>query len=441
MIFCFRSTRYIGIMRILLSLSAGLALASCAALLLADQLEDVLYIDPDHPAIRYNATPAADPVARLDRRLATGKAKLAFDPAKGGYLPALLKALDVPIDSQVLVFSKTSIQEKRISPAAPRAIYFNDNVAVGYVQGGDVLELSALDPKSGIRMYTLDNDRSAKLEFSNRSDCLRCHSGPPTLSVPGLLVSSVHPRSSAFGDGHGSAYLTDHRTEFDQRWGGWYVTGTSGRQKHLGNNVQLVDPIHPGGPAGPESQNVTDLNRYFDTSRYLAPTSDLVALLVLEHQTRMTNLITRIGWDVRIATQEKKAQAKQAELNDEIEQLLSYMLFVDEAPLKEPVAGVSAFTKTFPERGPKDKQGRSLRDFDLKTRIFRYPLSYMIYTPAFDAMPQAAKDRIYQRLFEILSGKDPSKEYAKLTAEERADILSILRDTKPNLPAYFTATQ
>src|SRR5262249_43661134 len=160
-----------------------------------------------------------------------------------------------------------------------------------------------------------------------------------------------------------------------------------------------------------DSQNVTDLSRFFDTSRYPAPTSDLVALMTLEHQTRMTNLIVRIGWDARIDPRDPK-------LNGEVEQMLGYMLFTDEPPLKASVAGVSTFAKTFAERGPRDHEGRSLRDFDLKTRLFRYPLSYMIYSAAFDGMPDVARERIYQRLFEILSGKDQSKAFESLSAED-----------------------
>jgi hypothetical protein len=205
-------------------------------------------------------------------------------------------------------------------------------------------------------------------------------------------------------------------------------------QRHLGNNTALVDPIHPGGPAGDGTQNVTSLSGMFDTSKYLAPTSDIVALMTLEHQTRMTNLIIRIGWDARIG----KLDA--AEMNSEIDQLVAYMTYADEARLTEAVTGVSTFTKTFPQRGPRDKQGRSLRDFDLKTRLFKYPLSYMIYSDAFDGLPQMARERVYQRLYDILTGKDQSDAYKTLSPDDRKAILEIVRETKPNLPPYWTAS-
>ncbi len=393
-----------------------------------DRLEDKFYIPLDDPAIRY-AQPPSDPVALLEKRLESGKARLDYSGSQG-YLSSVLHELGINIDSQVLVFSKTSIQLPKISPRTPRALYFNDEVSVGFVQGGDVLELTSLDPKQGVVLYTLDTEKTGRPQFSRRDDCLKCHQGPVTLGVPGLLISSVHPRGGGPGEGHGSAFMTDHRSPLEERWGGWYVTGTHGDQKHLGNNVNLVDPLQPGGPAGPDSQNVTSLDAYFDTSRYLAPTSDIVALMTLEHQTRMTNLMTRIGWDARI-------NPKDPNLNSEIEEMLGYMLFTDEAPLKGPVAGVSSFTKTFVERGPRDQQGRSLRDFDLKTRLFRYPLSYMIYSPAFDGMPAEVRGRVYQRLYEILSGKDQSKPFAALSAGERHATLEIVRDTKSNLPAFW----
>jgi hypothetical protein len=390
----------------------------CAVALIAgaQALEDTFYIPLDDPAIQYKSAPN-DPVGRLDNQLESGKTKLDYAPNAWGYLPALLKQLGINVDSQVLVFSKTSIQTERISPRTPRAIYFNDDVAVGYVQNGEALELTGLDPRRGIYLYTMDPAKSDKPRLGRRDDCLRCHQGPVTLGVPGLMVSSVHPQTEA-REGHGSSFMTDHRVPISGRWGGWYVTGTSGMQHHLGNNTALVDPIHPGAPAGDGTQNVTSLSGLFDTSKYLAPTSDIVALMTLEHQTRMTNLIIRIGWDARIG----KLDA--AEMNSEIDQLVKYMTFADEAKLTEPVAGVSTFTKTFPQRGPGDKQGRSLRDFDLKTRLFRYPLSYMIYSAAFDGLPDMARERIYKRLYEVLGGEDPGRKAA----------LEILRETKSNLP-------
>ena len=262
-----------------------------------------------------------------------------------------------------------------------------------------MLELSAIDPRQGAIFYSLDTEKIRLAEFARRDDCLRCHQGAPTMGIPGIMVSSVHPVNDPEArESHGSAFITDGRTSFSERWGGWYVTGTHGSQVHLGNNPELTDPLNPGRSSKDGTQNVTSLEDRFNTSRYLAPTSDIVALMTLEHQTRMTNLMTRIGWDARIALREGKGtldQASRDRINAEIEEMLGYMLFVDEAPLKEPVQGVSMFTKTFPERGPRDGKGRSLRDFDLQKRLFRYPLSYLIYSAAFDGMPDVVRERVY----------------------------------------------
>jgi len=391
---------------------------------LAQQLEDTFYIPLDDPAIQYGARPVDDPVARLQRRLESGQAKLEVAPNGLGYLPSVLKLLNINPDSQALVFSKTSTQVENINPRAPRALYFNDDVMVGFVRNSDVLELASLDPKQGVQLYVLVRD--ANPAFAPSQGCLRCHQGAVTLGVPGLLVSSVHPVSQTRSE-HGNAFMTDHRSPLSGRWGGWYVTGTTGSQTHLGNNINLVDPVRSGGPSQEPTQNLTGLAGFFDTSKYIEPTSDVVALMTLEHQTRMTNLMIRVGWDARMGMVEDK-------LNPEIEELLTYMLFADEAPLKAPVKGVSTFTETFPQRGPRDPQGRSLRDFDLKTRLFRYPLSYMIYSAAFDGMPDRVRDRVYHRLYEVLTGKDTSKTFAGLSPESRGAILEIVRATKSSLP-------
>jgi len=233
------------------------AAVAAGGIALADRLEDTFYIPLDDPAIHY-AAPASDRVARLEKQLESGKAKLDYAGAGLGYLPAILKALGINIDSQVLVFSHTSIQTTHISPATPRAIYFNDDTAVGFVQNGDVLELSSIDPKLGAVFYSLDTEKSTQPEFARRDDCLRCHQGAPTMGIPGIMVSSVRPASDPEArESHGAAFITDGRTDFDVRWGGWYVTGTTGSEVHLGNNPELMDPLNPGLASKNGTQNIT----------------------------------------------------------------------------------------------------------------------------------------------------------------------------------------
>ncbi|HLJ49010.1 MAG TPA: hypothetical protein VKU01_23510 [Bryobacteraceae bacterium] len=374
-----------------------------------------------HPAIEYATRPLSDPVALLAEKLERGKTNLEFREGGLGYLPSLLERLGVNPDSQALVFSKTSFQAGKISPRNPRAIYFGDDVAVGWVRGGTGFELAALDPKQGVIFYTMDIQKAEQPRLLRSDACLRCHIGPATLGVPGVFIGSVYPDASGAPQSAG-AIITDHRTPFADRWGGWYVNATRGEQPDRANALAL-DPAEP--------QVLQPLLRRFDPAGYLTPTSDIVALMTFEHQTQMTNLMTRLGWEARIAQHDRKR------FDDDVEGIVDYMLFADEAPLSEPVEGVSTFTKTFPERGPRDKKGRSLRDFDLQKRLFRYPLSYMIYSAAFDGMPDSVRERIYGRLYEVLSGKDQSRKFTGLSSEDRRAILEIVRDTKVNLPAYW----
>jgi hypothetical protein len=388
-------------------------------LAVADRLEDTSYVPYEHKAIQYFETPVNDLVRSLDDRIDQGKDKLDFEPGGLGYLSSLLKHLDINVDSQVLVFSQTSFQATLISPQRPRAVYFNDDMAVGFVPHGEVMEVSALDPTQGVVFYTLNTGRAAKPTFARREVCLQCHQGGQTLGVPGLVVSSQYIPKGVPADHVRGGFVTDDRTPIENRWGGWYVSGS------------LANQTHRGVPLSSES------NTTFDTSAYLSPTSDVVALLTLEHQARMTNLIVRIGWDTRIAISEGKLEESRPQLEAAIDDMVGYMLFADAAPFQGPVKGVSTFTKTFPARGPRDKEGRSLRDFDLQKRLFKYPLSYMIYTKAFDSMPDWDKERIYRRLFNVLTGKDTDPKFAKLSSDDRRDVLEILRATKPNLPDYW----
>lgn len=393
--------------------------ASAVALMMAAESS---IIPSDDPAIDYPNAPTSDPGELLNRKLATGEVTLKYDD-KWGYLPAMLKALDVNSDSQVLVFSKTSFQAVRISPRQPRSIYFNDTVSIGRVQGSDVLELATLDPKQGYIFYTFEDKKTDHPVLDRRDICLSCHHGPATAGVPGIMVASVYPDSSGMPFARLGMPATDHRTRFQDRWGGWYVTGTHGGQQHRGNAVAR-DRAAPDILDLHDTQNQVSLAKKFDTDPYYEKTSDLVALLTLEHQTRMTNLLTRLGWRYRVGE----------DVAEDIETTVTYMLFADEAPLLDTVKGVSTFQETFPKRGPRDPKGRSLRDFDLRTRVFRYPLSYMIYSDVFDSLPAPVRDRLYTRLLEVLTTKSPEAKFAKLTPEIRRSILEIVAATKPSIP-------
>jgi hypothetical protein len=402
----------------------------------------------DHPAIQYATRPVEDRAAKLSQRLRAGEVKLAYDPQLG-YLPALLRELQLGASSQVVVFSKTSFQASRIAPWSPRALYYNDDTSVGYVRDGEVLEIASVDPRQGVIFYTLDQEKTARPEIVRRGECLQCHQGGATLGVPGLVVRSVYPERSGMPMFQAGGFITDHRSPLKNRWGGWYVTGRQGAEGHMGN-VFVTDREHPEDLDRTKGANLLDLTAKFNTAEYLTSYSDIVALMVLEHQTRMTNLLTRVNYETRMALHDQEAINKalgqppdqptdstKSRVQNATETLLEYMLFTDEAPLQGPIQGSTAFVAEYQRRGPRSKRGLSLRDLDLKTRLLRYPCSPLIYSEAFDALPGLAKDRIYQRLWEILSGKDDSKTYARLSQADRRAILEILLETKPGLPGYW----
>jgi hypothetical protein len=377
-----------------------------------------------------------DAVAKLADRMAKGEETLEYK-GRWGYLEDLLKKLDINTDSQVLVFSKTSLQQEKISPKAPRAIFFNDTISVGSVQNGELFEITVADVARGVEFYTLEVKKTDKPVIEkDRFLCLACHG---QTWAPHTFVATVYPDaqgSPAFLGGDQLFNVTDHRSPFENRWGGWYVTGTHGKMKHIGNAV-AHNPYRPVELETENTQNLTSLKGKFDVTAYLQPTSDIVALMTLEHQTRALYYMAAVTAQFKAYADNEIPTAKrpkQPELDKAVENLAQYLTFGDEFKLTDPVKGVSTFTQTFPKRGPRDSQGRSLRDFDLKTRIFKYPLSYTLYTDVFDKMHPAARERVLQRIFDILSDPGPSR-----LAERRA-ALEIIRDTKPNMPPYWRWT-
>ncbi|MEP7361998.1 MAG: hypothetical protein ABI972_01985 [Acidobacteriota bacterium] len=429
--------------RLILLLIAAAALCAIAL----GQLDGSYTLPLEDPVIDYAKAPVTERVYQLKLEIESGKRKLAYDPDLG-YLPSLLKALDVPVSSQTLVFSKTSFQAPRISPRTPRALYFNDSVSVGMVRGGDVLELAAHDAQQGTIFYTLDQEPGGSPLIMRRDDCLQCHLSGRTAGIPGVMVRSVYPDSTGMPLFQAGGFVNDHRSPLKERWGGWYVTGTHGAQVHMGNSVsrsrQDADFDFTAG------SNLLKLDRFIDTGAYLSPHSDIVALMVMEHQVRAQNLLTRVNWEVRMALRQQAAmnemlkkpadqlsESTERRIRNLTEYLVEYLLMKDEVQLTEPVKGTSGFTEEFSARGPHDAQGRGLRQLDLKRRLFRYPLSYMIYSEAFDQLPALVKARAFTRLGEILSGRDQTASYSNLSVEDRQAILEILRATLKGLPEGF----
>jgi hypothetical protein len=408
-------------------------LLSFAAISLAEDFQgSTQRLEYEEEPILYSKKQPDDPIVHLQARIDSGEVKLTWDE-KFGYLPALLDALAVPKSSQMLVFSKTSLQRKLISPSNPRAIYFNDNVYLAYIPGAPMMEVSTVDPKLGGIFYSLEQEKVRKPKFERNQDCMQCHGAQRTLGVPGHFVRSVPTDESGELDTQNEVSDITQCTPLADRWAGWYVTGQHGDQRHRGNLVgpkAFADANEKPNCLG----NLSELSQFFDESKYVNKGSDVVALMVLEHQAHMHNYITRLNFE----TQMMMAMYGHIRyLRHQQEAFLRYLLFTEEAPLTAPLKGNAEFTATFPQHGPRDAQGRSLRDLDLQTRLFKYPCSFLIYSDAFAKLPSVMKEELLRRLHAILTGEDQNPAFAKIAVGDRQAILEILRATLPGLPDYW----
>ncbi|XZE51863.1 hypothetical protein SH139x_003529 [Planctomycetaceae bacterium SH139] len=416
---------------LLVSLCGGGAIASG---------QNVAY---ERPPIDYLNAPVSDRVAELAAAVEAGSVVLEFDP-EHGYLPSVLAALEVPQSSQTLVFSKTSLQLHRISPRQPRALYFNDEVYVGWCQRGDVLELAATDAQQGAIFYTLEQTETGTPEFlRDRGQCLTCHASSRTQDVPGYLMRSVYADSAGRPVLGSGTYTTDDTSPLDERWGGWYVTGTHGSMRHLGNLTTARRDRNVDLESG---ANQLSLGEQFDVAKYLTPHSDIVALMVLGHQTQMHNAIAHANYEARQAWHHNRemnrllerepgsiSESTERRLTAAATRVVRQLLMCDEYALTSAVVGTSQFAEEFQQRGQRDRHGRSLRDLDLKTRLFRYPCSFLIGSAAFKGLPEQVKQRVIERLAAILTGQDQSAEYEHLTPQDRGQLLEILGELHPDL--------
>ncbi len=429
----------------ILAIVAGAIISSVSTPHVAAQLSF------DREPISYSSAPVDTPITKLQRQIDDGQVVLNFD-RQHGYLKSVLDALEISTSSQMLVFSKTSVQARRISPRSPRALYFDDDSYVGWVPNGDVVEVASTDARQGPIFYTLLQEETQRPKFvRDQGNCMTCHASSRTRGVPGHLVRSVYPSISGqphFGSG---TFRTNHASPLRERWGGWYVTGTHGQQRHMGNEISQ-ERDRPESLDIEAGANVTDLSERTRIERYLTCHSDIVALMVLEHQTEMHNFITLASYETRLALYSNVvmnralqrpnshlSESTQRRISSVCEKLLKYMLFAEETRLTDKIKGTSDFVKEFPARGPSDSRGRSLRDFDLERRMFKYPCSYLIYSDAFRALPPQVKDKVYRRLWDILTGKDLDETYQHLARSDRRAIYEILRDTNSDLPEYWTA--
>ena len=391
------------------------------------------YDEIDQPPHNYWQRPLNDRFTRLKDDLESGRIALDRSGEKA-FLVSLLKTLGIPATSQMLVFSTTSLQLSLISPRNPRALYFNEDVYVGYIPGGRI-EIVSLDPELGGIFYIFDlpkDERPLRIERSQR--CMNCHARADTRYVPGLVVKSVIP-----GPGGGSltAYRqeeTGHGIPFAQRFGGWYVTGGQSITNHWGN---LVGELSPQGLA----TKPVEPGKSFGFDRYPVASSDVLPQLLHEHQAGLVNRVLEASYRARTyrhAGQGTLTDEHGEELDKQARSLTRYLLFADEVALPPGgVEGDAAYKDDFLRDRRVATEGVSLKDFDLRTRLFKNRCSYMIYSPVFAGLPSAMKERVYRRLGEALSVEKPDREYNYLPAGEKQTIRVILKETLRDLPAQW----
>lgn len=381
--------------------------------------------------IRYSETAAQDSLAGLAEKLKAGL-KPTLESGRLDALKYVLDYLDIPEESQVLVFSKTSLQNDRISPRTPRAIYFSENAYVGYVLGG-AIEAIVQDQFLGPVFYVIEQDQAGEISIArDQNRCFDCHATARTEGVPGMLIRSVFPDADGHPQFQFGSHDIDHRTPLTSRWGGWYVTGNSAIP-HLGNRIFSAE-----GEQAPARERVDSLVGVIDTSSYLRETSDVVALLVLEHQTKMHSLLNAASMNyrrslhfMRILDPEaapdsgSAGQVAESWANDIVEGLF----FVDEADLGDGVEGDAAFQKAFRSRFPESSDGDSLVDFRLYRRLFKNRCSYMVYSEAFEGLPAVVKERVFEEMKKVLSGEAEGYDELRKAKRERERIEKILSET------------
>ena len=383
--------------------------------------------------ISYTKREANNAVTQLQQKIDAGELRFHQDNSKA-YLLAVLDELGVSADSQVLVFSKTSLQTKWISESTPRAIYFSDTTYVGYVPGG-MIEVMTHDPELGMAFYTVRRPVTKKQQttFKRENSCLRCHATHRTEGVPGAFIRSV--KVGTRKEVIGPSFDVNHKTPFSQRWGGWYVTGDWGENRHRGNTPLL------GKPELKES-SLKQLD-FLSDSYYPRKTSDVVALSVLEHQVYLHNLLiaAKMRYQRAYYLQQQSSVAdsnlatggaSRALAERVAEELVEALLFCGEAKMRaDGLSGTLGFTQQFKAGVKKNAKGKSLKDLRLYDRIFKYRCSYMIYHPAFEALPEVVKGIVLQRLRQVITSEDLEEKFQHLKASERKVIHSILSETLP----------
>jgi len=407
----------------------ALFLLATGGCLFANDQEDLSFAELEAPEHDYWKRPLNDPFTLLKDDLEQGRLNLDVSGEKA-YLESLLKALEIPASTQMVVYSTTSLQLSLISPRTPRAIYFNEDLYLGYVQGGRI-EIVSIDPELGGIFYIFDIPRNGNRPLAERSErCMKCHADEDTHEVPGIAIKSVIPGPTGGSLESYRRGLTGHTIPIADRFGGWHVTGADEAQPHWGN---LTGRFTPEGivttPLPPGEQ--------FDWSVFPVATSDMLAHLLHEHQAGFVNRFTQAHYRLRTALADGKGKLRPEDrpmIQRQVDELTRYLLFAGEATLPAPIAGDSQLKEDFLANRRADKAGNSLKDLDLETHLFRNRCSYMIYSPLFRQLPAGFKKLVYTRLGRALALSPSDPDYGHLPNPEKTRIKAILKETLPDLP-------
>ncbi len=374
-----------------------------------------------------------DRLARLHAAIDSGKATL--DPSSDrAFLTSILKALEIPESSQILVFSATSLQSEIINPRNPRALYFNDDTYLGWVPGGRV-EVAAIDPEMGPMFYVYERFTPGRIPVPERSTrCFACHAGTATEYVPGLIAESVLVSMA------GSSLQTfrhdeqGHQIPLEKRFGGWLLTGGHNLTRHEAN-------VAGRSEGGKITRFDASPGRFSDLSLHLRPTSDILPHLVHEHQLGFENRLFQLRYLARFRQHEgsgRLTDAADKEIDAKAADLARYILFADEAPLpSKGIEGDPDFIRDFQSHRVATRNGQSLKEFDLKTRLFKYRCSYMLHTDSWTQTPRELQERVYFHMAQGLKETGTPRDFSHLPVAERLAIRSILKETLPGLPSWW----
>ena len=395
--------------------------------------------------INYEGRQANNAVEKLNDALRKKQITLEYNDQRG-YLDALLKELKIPLNSQSLIFSKTSFHRKQIYPSNPRALYFNDEVYVGWVPGTDLLEIAVADPELGGVFYTLEQKKSDAVQLNRDDSCLSCHASSRTLNEPGFFIRSVFPDENGEPISRLGSDTIDHSSDIGDRWGGWYVTGNK-TEIHRGNTIYAAGSKRIGKPH--KALTTQALKKFFNPDKYLAQSSDIEALMVLEHQVQMHNIFTQRNFQAikMIAAEESINRAlgetgrrplTQKILKNASEEILEYMLFSDEVHIRA-IEGSANFKEDFAKGKPAASNGDSLYTLKFDERMSDLPCSWLIYSGAFQHLQADLKKMVMDRLHEILTDPELPNNFIHLRSS-RARIHQVLVETLDGYPRLISSS-